>query len=213
VAKVRRSKSPSLRAVDVNWRLPYSGATPTWKEISDLARTLDHLERLRSNPLLSLAKGRKELLRVFIELHKALMLACHGYWLNSRQPRLFDRLRWVGLPSTKGAQLKARLWLESTAWEYNQWIRRIFKVFGGSMDDVDPNFWIASTAPPQGYWDMVEALLESIPVNGSGMGFVDERGVLLRWMRLHGHRPTESLLLEMWLCLRQKRSSVLMPYF
>ena len=43
---------PSLRPEDINWRPPYSDDIPSWKDISDLAHSLDSMERLLSNPLL-----------------------------------------------------------------------------------------------------------------------------------------------------------------
>ena len=199
---VPNGELPSLRPEDINWRPPYSDVIPPWKDISNLAHVLDSMDRLPSNPLLwhYPENGTAEFLggkvsceieHVYGELHRSLMLACHVYWRERRQPRLFDWFRRWGLPGIRGAELRARLWLESTAWEYSRWVRRILEVFGCEINDI--NF----EEPPVWYWNMVDRLLDSMPINRD-WGFVDERGVLLRWMHLHGQRPTEDTLNNVW---------------
>jgi hypothetical protein len=250
---VPNGELPSLRREDISWRPPYSDAIPSWKDISTLAHTLDSMHRLTSNPLLWHpengeekvfgGKIRGEVESVYGEYYRSLMLACHVYWRERRQPQLYDWFRRVlGLHAPMsysfrapqilfGAELRTRLWLESTAWEYSHCVRRILEVFDCSINDIDPSFWRASIdythatgphpfiirdgpefrEPPEGYWNMVDTLLDSMPIN-RGMGFVDERGVLLRWMHLHGQRPTEDTLMNVWKCVETKRGSFLMPY-
>ena len=70
--------------------------------------------RLPSNPLLwhypengtaefLEGKASREIEHVYGELHRSLMLACHVYWRERRQPRLFDWFRRWGLPGIRGA--------------------------------------------------------------------------------------------------------------